>query len=459
MSKHIPRLCLIEDDLIMGESLCDRFELEGFACDWHKSAASALISIGKKNYAVVISDIRLSDLSGNELFSQLRQSGLPLPPFIFITGYGSIDTAVELLKQGAEDYITKPFDLDLLLEKIRALSKSAHSQQIIQHSNALGISAEMRRIADALPRLSSHANTILITGESGVGKEIVAKELHCSDPAFAKNPFVAVNCGAITESLLEAELFGYEKGAFTGAMRTKKGFFEQANGGTLFLDEIGDMSLAMQVKLLRAIQERHIVRVGGETSIPVNLRLICATHRDLKKMAEQGTLREDLFYRINVIHLKIPPLCERKEDILWFTEMFLKQFAEHHDEEHKSLHPSAEAALLGYGWPGNIRELKHHIERACILTARATLMDSDLFDRTPQDGANITPKKLANLADHLQACERFHILNTLNEHQWQMSKTAAALGISRKNLWEKIKKLGIRNEADACDCADSQQKI
>ncbi|OGS99563.1 MAG: transcriptional regulator [Gallionellales bacterium RIFCSPLOWO2_12_FULL_59_22] len=451
------RLCLVEDDPIMGESLCDRFELEGFACDWHQTAASALASIGKKKYAVAISDIRLGDASGMELFAQLKLTGLPLPPFIFITGYGSIDTAVELLKQGAEDYITKPFDLDLLLEKIRSLSKSAQANQISQRSSVLGISAEMRRIADALPRLSSHANTILITGESGVGKEVVAKELHCSSPGHDGRPFVAVNCGAITESLLEAELFGYEKGAFTGATRTKKGFFEQANGGSLFLDEIGDMPLSMQVKLLRAIQERCIVRVGGETSIPVNLRLICATHRDLKKMAEQGAFREDLFYRINVIHLKIPPLNERKEDILWFAGMFLKQFAEQHDEEQKSIHPSAEAALLAYGWPGNIRELKHHIERACILTARTTLMTGDLFDCAPQNEASIATESTAKLANYLHACERLHILNMLNEHQWQMNKTAAELGISRKNLWEKIKKLGIRNEVEACDCADDSE--
>ena len=442
----VPRLCLIEDDEIMGESLCDRFELEGYACDWHKTAASALASVGKNNYAVVISDIRLPDLSGNELFSRLQQSGLPLPPFIFISGYGSIDIAVELLKQGAEDYITKPFDLDLLLTKIRALAKPAHSNQIRQHSRALGISAEMRRIADTLPRLSSHANTILITGESGVGKEIVAKELHRSDPASTSNSFVAVNCGAITESLLEAELFGYEKGSFTGAARTKKGYFEQAHKGTLFLDEIGDMPLAMQVKLLRAIQERQIVRVGGETPIPVSLRLICATHRNLKKMVEQGLFREDLFYRINVILIKIPPLRERREEILWFADLFLKQFAEQHDEGHKTLHLSAEAALIAHGWPGNIRELHHLIERACILTAGTTLMSSDLFDFTPHDSSSIVADRASNLTDYMQACERLHILNALHEHQWQMTNTAEALNISRKNLWEKIKKHGIRSE-------------
>ena len=221
-----------------------------------------------------------------------------------------------------------------------------------------------------LPRLAQHAATILISGESGVGKEKVALELHRADAGGAGRPFVAVNCGAVTESLLEAELFGHEKGAFTGAARARKGYFEQANGGTLFLDEIGEMPLAMQVKLLRAIQERSITRVGGEAPIPVSLRLICATHRDLKQMVEQGTFREDLLYRINVIQLKVPPLRERKDDILWLVRLFLDQYAAQHQTTRKSLHASAELAVLEYPWPGNVRELKHAIERAYILSWR-----------------------------------------------------------------------------------------
>ncbi|MDO9064578.1 MAG: sigma-54 dependent transcriptional regulator [Sulfuricella sp.] len=441
MSAGLPRLCLVEDDEIMGESLCDRFELEGFACDWHKTAASALASLGKKDYAVAISDIRLPDLPGDAMFARLLKSGVALPPFIFITGFGSIDTAVSLLKQGAADYVTKPFDLDQLMDKIRALATSARPPRSIKPD--LGLSAAMRHITDMLPRLALHASTILITGESGVGKEKVAHELHNSDPKAARKPFVAVNCGAITESLMEAELFGYEKGAYTGAARTKKGLFEQADGGTLFLDEIGEMPLAMQVKLLRVIQERNIVRVGGEAPIPVNLRLVCATHRNLKQMVAQGIFREDLFYRINVIQLRIPPLRERKEDILWFADLFLEQFAAQHGVKKKSLQPGAELALLDYPWPGNVRELKHAIERAYILNSDETLKTGDLFE----DG--LLPPSLAavpeaDLNQYLQACERRYIVNTLGHHQWHMGNTAAALGISRKNLWEKIKKLEIQ---------------
>lgn len=438
-----PSLCLIEDDEIMGESLLDRFELEGYAVDWQRTAQSALAAIGNGNFTAVVSDIRLPDGSGDEVFVRLLERGISLPPFLFITGHGSIDRAVALLKLGAADYITKPFDLDQLMDKIRALAVSEPPSRNIKPG--LGLSAAMRRIADMLPRLALHASTILITGESGVGKEKVALDLHNSDPKAAGKPFVAVNCGAITESLMEAELFGYEKGAYTGAARAKKGLFEQADGGTLFLDEIGEMPLAMQVKLLRVIQERSIVRVGGETPIPVDLRLVCATHRNLKQMVEQGTFREDLFYRINVIQLRIPPLRERKEDILWFADLFLEQFAAQHGVKKKSLHPSAKLALLDYPWPGNVRELKHAIERAYILNNDETLKTEALFE----DGLlppSLTAVSEADLNQYLQTCERRYIVNTLDRHQWHMGNTAAALGISRKNLWEKIRKLDIQAE-------------
>lgn len=438
MNSKLPCLCLIEDDAIMGESLCERFELDGFSCDWYRNAASAVAGLGKKKYAVAISDIRLPDLTGDKLFAQLIGQKLALPPFIFITGFGAIDTAVSLLKQGAADYITKPFDLDVLMQKIRALAASVPANAV----SGLGISAQMRQIAEALPRLALHAKTIRITGESGVGKEKVALELHQCDPGSAGKPFIAVNCGAITENLIEAELFGHEKGAFTGAIRTKKGVFEQANGGTLFLDEIGEMPLVMQVKLLRAIQERYIVRVGGETVIPVELRLVCATHRDLKQMVEQGSFREDLYYRINVIQLKILPLRERKEDILWFAELFLEHYAVQQKVKKKSLLPYTELAMLDYPWPGNIRELKHAIERAYILSGNTELTVEDVFE-----DANVTQHPAltvdTDLGKYLHVCERRYIVNALNRHQRHMGQTAAALGISRKNLWEKIRKLDI----------------
>jgi DNA-binding NtrC family response regulator len=439
-----PCLCLVEDDEIMGESLCDRFDLDGYACDWHKTASSAMASLERTHYAAVVSDVRLPDLTGDEMFARLIAVKTPLPPFIFITAFGAIDTAVRLMKQGAADYITKPFDLDALMEKIRLQAVKAQPEPM--EAQGLGQSPAMRRIAGMLPRLACHASTILITGESGAGKEKVALELHRSAANSGDDPFVAVNCGALTESLLEAELFGYEKGAFTGALRTKKGVFEQAHGGTLFLDEIGEMPLTMQVKLLRAIQDRCIVRVGGETPIPVNLRLICATHRDLKQMVERGAFREDLFYRINVIQLKIPPLRERREDILWFAGLFLEQFAVQHGMKRKSIHPAAETALLDYPWPGNVRELKHAIERACILMPGDVLGADALFEDGLPAPAIATPD--ADLSQYLQSCERRYIASALSRHGWRMGDTALALGISRKNLWEKIKKLEIQAQVN-----------
>jgi DNA-binding NtrC family response regulator len=455
MTAARPRLCLVEDDEIMGESLCDRFDLDGFACDWHKTASSAMASLERTRYAAVISDVRLPDLTGDEMFARLNAVKMPLPPFIFITAFGAIDTAVRLMKQGAADYITKPFDLDALMEKIRLQAASMPAART--EAPGLGQSAAMRRIAAMLPRLASHASTVLITGESGVGKENVAVELHRGTGASSSDPFVAVNCGALTESLLEAELFGYEKGAFTGALRTKKGVFEQAHGGTLFLDEIGEMPLTMQVKLLRAIQNRSIVRVGGETPIPVKLRLVCATHRDLKQMVEQGTFREDLFYRINVIQLKVPPLRERREDILWFAALFLEQFAVQHGMKRKSIHPAAELALVDYPWPGNVRELKHAIERACILMPGNVIGAEALFE----DG--LPPADLAiahaDLSQYLQSCERRYITSALNRNGWRMGDTALALSISRKNLWEKIRKLEIQAQPNDGSANDSTERL
>lgn len=454
-----PVLCLIEDDEIMGESLCDRFALEGFQVDWHQTGNDAMRAISEKKYCLIISDIHLPDLNGEELFENLLSEKQSLPPFIFITGYGSIDRAVRLLKQGAADYISKPFDLDQLVEKICQLCPLPKTTSPAgENLNTLGISTAMRNIEEGIPRLARLANTVLITGESGVGKEQVAQLIHRHTRGGAEDkPFVAVNCGAITESLLESELFGYEKGAFTGAARTHKGVFEQAHGGTLFLDEIGDMPLSMQVKLLRAIQERRIVRVGGETPIPVDVRLICATNCDLKKMVETGTFREDLYYRIHVIRLRIPPLRERKEDILWFARLFLRQCAAQHGEENRFIPPPAERALIEYPWPGNLRELKHSIERACILSQQNGLEPSAFFDdmhATPDETTHGTidqqkSEKISgngSLAAYLHDCERKFILHALERNQWHFGHTSASLGISRKNLWEKMKKLDIHTD-------------
>lgn len=440
------RICLIEDDPIMGEALVERLELEGYSCDWQQTANAARTALTDRRYAVAVCDIRLPDMSGEQLYMELRASGLMLPPFLFITAHGAIDQAVRLLKMGAEDYLTKPLDIPLLLAKVRELEERALP---FKEVGELGISAAMRRIEATLPRLAEHADTVLITGESGVGKEWVAHALHRHTDPQGKKPFVAVNCGAIAEGLLESELFGHVKGAFTGAIRDKPGVFEQANGGTLFLDEIGDMPLTMQVKLLRAIQERQVTRVGGEKPMPVNIKLVCATHRDLRDMVQKGEFREDLYYRVHMIHINVPPLRERKEDILWLAQRFVNELCNAKGIPPRTLDPLAEATLTGYPWPGNVRELKHAFERACILGPQSPLTPELLFGEL---GASLTCETETatpeNLTEYLAKCERNYIVQMLDQHAWRIAETAGHLGISRKALWDKMRRLGIERKED-----------
>ena len=452
------QVCLVEDDEIMGESLVDRFELEGFRCDWHRSAQAAASDLKEKRYDVVVSDIRLPDRDGDDLFEQLQGEQLYVPPWIFITGYGTIERAIALMKLGAADYVTKPFDLDQLVAKLRAhIPESPHDERL----PTLGLSAGMQRIEDMLPRLAAQSTTVLITGQSGVGKEVVAREIHHLDKLRGSKAFIPVNCGGIPENLLEAELFGHERGAFTGALRLKHGLLEQANGGTLFLDEIGDMPLAMQVKLLRALQERTVTRLGSEQSVAVDFRLICATHRDLKKLVEQGTFREDLFYRVNVVHLRVPPLRERPEDILWYARRFLREVTQQNAGPQKVLSTGAEKALLNHLWPGNVRELRHCIERAYVLTPGNTLDPQVMFDEEQACGdcglaVNCVGVERPTLSNCLEECERQYLLQELTRYDWQMTKTAAAIGISRKNLWERLRRLHLTLPARVLRQEDEQ---
>ncbi|MBI3525352.1 MAG: sigma-54-dependent Fis family transcriptional regulator [Betaproteobacteria bacterium] len=435
-------LCLIEDDAIMGESLCERFQLEGFSVDWRRTLAGGREALSARRYAVIISDIRLPDGDGGDLFLELQGMHGDAPPFIFITGFGAIDRAVTLLKAGAVDYVTKPFDIDRMVAKVREIIRPATvAPSEVTSEGQLGISPAMRRIEESLPRLAQHASTLLITGESGVGKEYVAQLYHQFARHQEHGPFIPVNCAALPEGLLEAELFGYAKGAFTGAVRTKKGLLEQANCGTLFLDEIGEMSLPMQSKLLRAVQERRITRIGGETSTAVDFRLVCATHRDLKLMVVQGGFREDLFYRINVIHLRVPPLRERPEDILYFLRRFLDDFQRTHGGERRVVDARAEHVLLDYPWPGNLRELYNCVERACILSSERMLGAEAFFE----EGVALLPPSATapTLAEHMARVERGFLARALARNGNHMGNTAAELGISRKNLWEKMRKLGM----------------
>lgn len=433
-----PRLCLIEDDEIVGEALADRFELEGYACDWFRTGAEALLEMPRRHYDLVLSDIHLPDLSGEALFTSLSREIAPLPPYLFITGYGEIDQAVRLLKLGATDYITKPFEIETLLEKVRGLTGAAASDG---RGAQLGTSPVMRQLDAALVKLGPTSSNVLITGEQGVGKERLAFALHRHRYTDGSRPFIALNCGAFAESALEAELFGQEKPGPNGAIHMRKGVFELADGGTLFLDEIGDMPPSLQGRLLRAIQERMVVRIGGEKRVPVDLRIVCATQQDLKQMAERGEFREELYYYINVVRLHVPPLRERKEDILWLAQRFLDGHARQRRTCAKSLSARAERVMLDYPWPGNVRELKSVIERACLLGAKGTLQPESLFEEIPP-AIDTTSE---TLDEHLKIFERQYILRVLATHEGhgRITRAAATLGISRKNLWERMKRLGI----------------
>jgi DNA-binding NtrC family response regulator len=444
MTNRALRICLIEDDELMGEALKERFEMEGLECDWHLRGRDALLALQRRRYSIVVSDIHLPDLSGEELFVTLREARTEPPPFLFMTGYGTIDQAVRLLKLGAVDYVAKPLDVDVLLQRIRdigaPLGPAGTSEDV------LGFSAAMRGIEQMLERLATADGTVLVTGESGVGKEQIARRLHALAGGGQARPFVPVNCGAIPETLLESELFGFEKGAFTGAIKERRGYFEQADGGTLFLDEVGDMPLVMQVKLLRAIQERSITRVGAERPLEVNVRIVCATHEDLHQLVESGRFREDLYYRINVIHLRVPPLRERREDILWLARRFLDEQSQKRGGAPFTLNAAAERALLAHPWPGNIRELKNAIERVCILSERPQIGTEALFGdiRLPTLGETLNGETLAG---YMENCEKRYLEQALSLQGWRISDTADALGVSRKTLWEKMKKHGIAEPA------------
>ena len=423
----------------MRASLCQRFKLEEIACDCFDNALEALASLEAQSYAALISDIRMPDLSGEELYNRLLQSGSTPPPTVFITGYGTINQAVNLLKLGASDYVTKPFDIDELLSKLRQIAPLLFGTAESLDTE-LGVSPQMRQVKALLAGgEAGHDVDILITGETGVGKEYAARYLSSRIDPGGSRPFIALNCAALPEDLLETELFGHEKGAFTGATRTRRGVFEQADGGMLLLDEIGETSPRMQAKLLRAIQERTIQRIGSETTIPFDARLIYATNRDLKKMVSEGAFREDLYFRINMAHVHIPPLRERKMDIGWLAHQIVDRFTRKTGER-RLLLPVTERYLEQQPWNGNLRELANAIERACILSAQEVIGPKE-FDALVEQPPSMTGQVL--LKDAIERYERTLLVETLQLHEWRIAESAKSLGISRKSLWEKMRRYDI----------------
>ena len=389
---------------------------------------------------LLLCDMRLPDGDGGALFHRLQENApQALPPTLFITAYARVEEAVALLKSGAADYLVKPVDPQQLIPRLFEICRCEACEDW-REQTPLGISPAMREVDRQLHSIARHPDTpVLLLGETGVGKEVVARRLH--ELQGGEGRMVALNCAAVPEGLIEAELFGHRRGAFTGADRDRAGVFQQAAGGTLLLDEIGDMPAMMLAKLLRALQERAVTPVGDSEPVAIQSRLVFATHRDLREEVTMGRFREDLYYRINVVGLRIPPLRERREDIVWLAERFLAEQERAQPSQPRRLSEEAREALLAHDWPGQVRELRHAIERACVFADGPVLGPDDLL---PEQCADIQEGGEFQLQRHLGAAERQHLERALAAHDWHITRTAESLGLSRKGLWQKMRRHGLR---------------
>jgi len=432
------RIGIIEDDLVVGGTLAHRLELEGYTSLWWRTGREALEGIRTQRPDLVVCDILLPDMSGKDVFLRAlpRLGGRP---FLFVTAHAQIEDAVFLMKAGAVDYLEKPYALPDLLDRIARLIKLQP-----RPAGDLGTSEAMRQVELLLRRVADIDSSLLITGESGVGKEVAAKFVHQISTRAAE-PFVAVNCGAIPNELIESQLFGHEKGAFTSAQMRHHGYVERARNGILFLDEVGELPMLMQVKLLRLVQERTFTRVGGETAIKTSARIICATNTDLETAVAEGSFRRDLFYRINVIAVAIPPLRDRSDDILPLARRFVQEFSEAFERDVRGFTPTAEQALLSDPWPGNVRELRNRVERAVALSQASRIGVNALF---PSEATEADGDRQATLAEVRDRAERRHIRAVLADVDNRVDEAAKRLGISRSTLFDKMRKLDIRSESN-----------
>ncbi len=424
----------------------------GYEISEADDGSSAISKVRERPYDLVLMDVRMLKVSGIEALSDIKSFN-PAIPVIIMTAYSSVEAAVDAIKQGAYDYLTKPLDFDKLRLTIERAVEHIHLKEenrllkenlgiSFDRRNIIGRSLAMAKLLDTVALVAPSEATVIITGESGTGKELIAGAIHFNSTRKA-GPFVKVNCAAITETLLESELFGHEKGSFTGADRRKEGRFLQANGGSIFLDEISEMPLAMQVKLLRVLQEREITRVGGEDVIKIDTRVIAATNMDLQEMIASGTFREDLYYRLNVVNLKTPALRERKEDIPLLATSFLEMFAERNRKKVKGFTPGAMDGIVKYEWPGNVRELMNAVERAVVLARSEYLDEDDLPDVIKRSGDNQSIAWPEVVDMPLEEIEKISILRTLEFLGGNKSETARRLGITRRTLHKKLKKYGV----------------
>ncbi len=447
----LPTLLLVEDDPDGARSVAEAAEGAGFDVRLARTAAEGLAAFREKAPDLVLTDLVLPDFDGIELLRRLQQLDRRVP-VIVMTAYGSVDSSLSALRAGAYDYIQKPLNLDELESTLRRAVETSHLRRQVDTLAAsvrarytaramVAQSPAMQTLLGQIEALADTSATILVQGESGAGKELVARALH-TDSRRSAGPFVAVNCGAFAESLLESELFGHEKGSFTGASSQHKGAFERADGGTLFLDEIGDAPAAVQVKLLRALEEREIRRIGGQQPFRVDVRLVSASNRDLSELASDGKFREDLLYRLNVVTLTVPPLRRRREDIRPLADRFVARACEEHGRAVARVEPDFYARLEAYDWPGNIRQLRNVVESAVLLSAGRALTGEAVH--LPAAAGQIEAGPFA-VPDGLTLAEmeREILLQTLRRHQGNRTLTAEKLGLSRRTIQRKIKEHGL----------------
>ena len=457
-----PKILIIDDEPLMRMSISDALKEEGYEVSETASGREGVSLAKDASFDIVITDLRLPDLDGLEVLKSCKRASSETM-VVLITAYGAVETAVEAMKYGAYDYITKPFRMEELLLMIRRMVRLRDLEQEnillkeqvegrYNFSGILGKSEKMKEIFEKIKIISQTDSTVLILGESGTGKELVANAIHYNSPR-KNEPFIKVSCAALPETLLEAELFGYEKGAFTGAVKQKKGRFELADKGTIFLDEIGELSPVIQVKLLRVLQEKEFDRLGGAGTISVDLRIICATQRDLRKEAAKGAFREDLFYRLNVVPLLLPPLRDRKGDIMLLSNHFLKYYAGLYNKNVTGFSAAAMELLLKHPFPGNVRELEHAVERAVVMGKGEEVQTIDLPEEMGGGDLSDCLKAIQSVHSHerltkaIRDFEKQYILKVLEETKGNKTLAAKLLGVSRKTLWEKCKMLEIVSDA------------
>ncbi len=452
-------ILIVDDDTAHRTMLRTLIGGWGYQIDDADDGAAAIDKVKDQSYDLVLMDVRMVKISGLEALTKIKSYN-PAIPIIIMTAYSSVETAIDALKKGAHDYLTKPLDFDKLritIERSMEHTRLKEENRLLKESlgqhfdrrHIIGQSPAMINLLETVAQVAPSEATVLITGDSGTGKELSAGATHFNSHR-KDGPFIKLNCAAITETLLESELFGHEKGAFTGAERRKDGRFSQAHGGSLFLDEVSEMALTMQVKLLRVLQEREFTRVGGENTIQVDVRIMAATNKNLPELIRKGEFREDLYYRLNVVGLEIPPLKKRREDIPLLAQHFLEMFAAKNHKGIKGYTPRAMDLLIRYDWPGNVRELMNAVERAVVLSQANFLSEKDF---TIIRGSEVNPSESApDSADTqimmdgvtpLEEVEKTTILNTLEASGGNKSEAARRLGITRKTLHKKLKAYGV----------------